>query len=117
MKVLVVDDENQIVQLLKRLLTKNGYEIHEANNGREGLDLASNIHFDAMITDIVMPELGGVELIRSVRATNPAMKIIAISGGALIGPATYLALAKQAGANYIFEKPFDPHDLLNALRE
>lgn len=115
MKILIVDDEEQILQLLKRLLTKNGHEIHVAANGKEALDLANIIDFDCIITDMVMPELGGVEFIRSVRASNSHVKIIAISGGALIGPATYLALAKQAGANFVFEKPFDPYDIMKAL--
>ena len=76
-RILIIDDETNILLMLKKMLERAGYEIDLASNGEEGLRLFSNASFDLVITDIIMPEKEGLETIREMRKMQPEMKIIA----------------------------------------
>ena len=69
-----------------------------------------------VLTDIVMPERDGLETIMAMRRERPAAKIIAMSGGGLIGKSGYLAIAKQLGADAVIHKPFDVDELVKLIR-
>jgi CheY-like chemotaxis protein len=116
-RVLVIDDDLQVRKLLRSLLEREGYEVALADNGKEGLDAYGQAPADLVITDLIMPEKEGIEMILALRQRSPAVKIIAISGGARIGPETHLRMAERLGANRTFSKPVDRKALLAAIRE
>jgi len=78
--ILVVDDEDAIRGLIKTTLGIGGYAIREARNGKETSQLLEQFVPDLLITDLLMPEKEGIELIQEVRRSHPKIPIIAISG-------------------------------------
>ena len=117
-EILVVDDERDLCQLLKQALEKAGYSVTCVYNGRQAVQqLMMHGPFDLVITDILMPERDGLELIVELRRHYPGTKILAISGGGRIGPSLYLKEAKELGANALLEKPFTAQQLLLAIEE
>ncbi|MBU0753827.1 MAG: response regulator [Planctomycetes bacterium] len=114
-RILIIEDDDQVRSMLRDRLENEGFEIEEAVQGGEGLSLIGKKSFDLVITDIVMPEVEGIEVIETLKTTNPHLKIIAISGGGRIGPEIYLKIAKSLGANKVFAKPVDWEDLLSSV--
>ncbi len=118
MKILVIDDDIQVNKLVYSMLTIDGNEVYQAYNGDDGLKKLLEIPgIELIITDIIMPEKEGIEIIREVKKKYPHMKIIAISGGGRIGAHSYLNLAKSLGADQILEKPFSKTDLVNLIQK
>lgn len=78
-KILVIDDEDIILQLSEDILTNQNYEVRTISNGNEGLSLLENEKFDLLLTDIKMPDIGGIDVIKSVRANNEEIPIIVIT--------------------------------------
>ena len=87
----------------------------DAGDGIEGLRVAADRPVDLVITDVVMPEMEGIGLIRELRKLMPAVRILAISGGGRLGPEDYLAVAKAVGADETLMKPFGRDRLLEAV--
>ena len=116
-RILIIDDDVQILKMLKRALEGEDYEVIEAADGNQGLKLYREDPTDLVITDIIMPEKEGVELIMELRNESPDVKIIAISGGGRLDPAQHLRIAKAAGAQYAFIKPVERKELLQAVGE
>ena len=117
MRILVIDDDQQIRILLRQVMEWAGYEVVEAEDGREGLLKLRKLGADLVITDLIMPEQEGLETITSMKKEYPALKIIAISGGGRIGPEAYLPAAQELGAERVFSKPFDIRELAEAVKE
>jgi len=115
--ILIIDDEQDIREMLSQILIRNGYEVMEASNGKEGLKLLDKHPFDMIITDLIMPEKEGIETIIETKFKFPQLKIIAISGGGRVGPHNYLKIAKSLGAHRVFDKPFDLREIMDAIRE
>ena len=115
MKILVVDDEIYIREGLKQLLELEGHETEIACDGKEALRMIDQQQPDLVITDIIMPERDGVEVICKAKEKYPKLKIIAISGGGRISAHDYLKIAKQLGANSILTKPFSSNDLISEI--
>ena len=114
-RVLIVDDEPTVRDLVTHVAKALGYEITVAVNGREGVEHIERSSFDVVVTDIYMPERDGFELIRHLRAVRPAPKIIAVSGGGEFG-FNALRPAVLLGAAHILHKPFDVAELIELLR-
>ena len=115
-KILVVDDEENIRFVLDELLNSD-YDVSLADNGREALALIGGTAFDLIITDLVMPEMNGIELVIAVKNKIPNQKIIAMSGGGgITGRFDYLPVVQLLGADRIFAKPFDLHEVLAAVK-
>lgn len=120
-RILVAEDEDALRNNLSRQLEKLGYEVRVASDGAQALrELSSGEPFDLVITDIFMPEVDGLQFIRSVRREHPSVKVIATSGGPREVPAEkggiaqdMLRIAELIGAASILKKPFE----LDALRE
>lgn len=113
--VLVVDDEDQVRQLIKETLEQAGYRVHEARDGKEGLQQYRQVQTDLVIMDILMPDQDGLESIATLRREFPKVKIIAITGGTdMIGILNFLDVAKMLGANRTLQKPFEMQALLDA---
>lgn len=111
-RVLVVDDELQLREVLKEVLEDSGHKVILAEDGNKGLKLFTEQPFDLVITDLIMPDKEGLEFITEILKNRPETKIIAISGGGMVGPADYLKTAEMLGARMSLEKPFSTHDLI-----
>jgi DNA-binding response OmpR family regulator len=117
MRILVIDDDEQMRILLRQVMEWAGYEVMEAGNGREGMLKQKRQPADLVITDLIMPEQEGLETITSLKKEYPGIRIIAISGGGRIGPDAYLPAARELGADRVFSKPFDVRQLASAVQE
>jgi len=116
-KILIVDDESEIRQMLKLMLEKEGYEVSEASNGNEAIEMFNEDPSDLVITDLIMPEKEGLGTIREIRKNNPDVKIIAISGGHRFGLKSYLDASKTFGADMTFQKPLVLKDIREAIKD
>jgi len=116
-KIIVIDDEASIAIMIKRMLEKAGHEVEIAFNGNEGLQLVEKFQPDLLITDIVMPEKEGLELILELRKRNPKIKIVAISGGGRFKYEGYLTSAKHLGATKVFQKPLNIKEFMTGISE
>lgn len=115
--ILLVDDDGQVRQMLKITLEREGYNVVEAADGVEAVAIYDPETIDLVITDIVMPEKEGIETIMELKAMNPKVKIIAISGGGRIDPEDYLTWARRFGVANTFTKPVARAELLACLQE
>lgn len=116
-RILIVEDDKSVRELLREILRRAGHDVVAAGNGKEAIALYKESPADLTITNILMPEKEGLETIQELRREDPDIKIIAISGGGQIGPADYLEVARRFGAMRTFSKPFDRKELLKAVDE
>lgn len=117
MNVLLVDDDALFRNLINNALQKQGYQTSIACNGDEALKKIRDGAFDLLVTDILMPEKEGIELIQEVRLTNPKLKIIAISSGGQTGYTSFLRIAETFGADASLKKPFTADELIEKVKE
>jgi CheY-like chemotaxis protein len=113
-KILIIDDEEDIRKIMRRVLEKAGCEVLDAPNGKEGLHIYHQTFPDLVITDILMPEMDGLEVIMALRQEHPGAKIMAISGGGQCGH-NYLPISLKLGAVHTIAKPFRQRELLSAV--
>lgn len=113
--ILIIDDDSVVQSLFAQFLENTGHTLTTAANGREGMDQITAHRPDLIITDIMMPEMDGLEIIRAVRAQYPDLPVIAISGGMRDLPINFLPQAKKFGACRVFEKPIALADLKKAV--
>jgi DNA-binding response OmpR family regulator len=97
------------------MLRHQGHEVREADSGISGLRSFHENIPDLVITDIIMPDMEGVETISEIKKLRADMRIIAMSGGGRIKNTDFLKLASAAGANVILNKPFDNKELNAAV--
>ena len=102
-KILVVDDEQNMRIALYEALSRNGYDVSVAENGRMALDMVEKTAPDMLITDIKMPTMDGIELLRRIKAVKPLLPVVIITGFATID--TAVEAMKQGAVDYII-KPF-----------
>ena len=112
--ILVIDDQEPIRVLLRAALEGDGHEVLEAANGLLGLERYRERAADLIITDLLMPEMNGLELMLELNRSFPHVKVIAMSGG--LERKGELNAAKLLGARQTFHKPFDIRVLLDAVR-
>jgi len=116
-RVLVVDDEELARFAIREILEDAGFEVDEAENGRVGIEKQKAFPFDLIITDIIMPEKEGVEMIIDLKKDFPELKIIAISGGGRTRNLDFLKLSERFGAGQILTKPFTEAQLLESVKK
>lgn len=116
-RILVVEDDASVREMVKKMLERVGYDVIEAQNGSEAIERFQKAPTDLIITDIIMPDKEGIETIMELRRDFPDVKIIAISGGGRVGPDWYLTAARKLGAAKTFCKPFDRQEMLDAVHE
>jgi DNA-binding NtrC family response regulator len=115
-RILIIDDDEYVRDVLRQMLEREGYEVDEACNGDDGVRIFSEQGHDLVITDILMPGMGGVQTIMELRLLSPDVKIIAISGGDQIAPEYYLKMIKNFDTLYEMKKPILREPLLQAVR-
>ena len=115
--VLVADDELAMRQILREALRIDGHTVEVVCDGNEVMRMLHERVPDVVVVDIIMPDKEGLETIIEMRREYPSVKIIAMSGGARIGPDGYLSMAEHLGAARIFQKPFELNDLRKAIKE
>ncbi len=113
--VLIVDDERLLQDMMALTLKHAGYEVFTASDGREALQLCGQRPFDVVITDLLMPEKDGIELLLQLRKQQPAPRTIAVSGGGCVGAEVYLRLAESLGVAKTLRKPCSAGQLLAAV--
>jgi CheY-like chemotaxis protein len=114
-RVLVIDDDTATRRVLKLLLERAGYEVTDAPDGEVGVRSYRAQPADLVLTDILMPEKEGLELIREIKQDFPEAKIVAMSGGGRTGNMDFLVLAEQLGADRVLSKPIDRQELLQTI--
>jgi CheY-like chemotaxis protein len=116
-RILLIDDDDFVRTMVRQVLSFVGHDVVEANNGREGLEKFTKAGAELVITDIIMPEMEGTELIMKLRKLDPNLKIIAMSGGGRLAATDYLPVARHLGATTVLNKPFSTDLLLAAVKE
>jgi len=114
-RILIIDDDERVLAMLADAVRGAGHTVVTATNGRHGLDAFRAGPADLVITDIIMPDVEGIETIVELRALSANVPILAISGGSLQGVGSYLPTAAALGATVTLEKPFRVAVLLNAV--
>ena len=113
--ILVVDDQKGIRDVLRKLLAEAGHDVAEAEDGAAALALFRVQPFNLVITDIIMPEMEGIEIITTMKREQPNIRILAMSGGGRARVMDFLAVAGKAGADATLEKPFRKSELLDRV--
>jgi len=114
-RILIIDDDTAVRTTVRHVLERAGYETIEAGDGREGGRMLEGV--DLVITDLLMPEVDGVDLLGTIRREGRTMPVIAISGGGKVDSKSYLDVARALGAYAAIAKPFDLEHLLATVRE
>jgi len=105
--ILLVEDDDAYREMLHASLEDRGHTVVDTRDGHEALQYFKSGHFDLVITDILMPKKDGVETIIEMRRIDAQVRIIAISGGGHLVPATNcLKIARSLGVNEVLQKPF-----------
>jgi len=112
--ILIIDDEKPVRVLLRFALEAAGYEVTEAANGRQGLELYRQRPTDLVITDILMPEMNGLDMILELTRALLNVKVIAISGAT--EAENTLGAAKLLGVRHTLHKPFSMDALLKTVQ-
>ncbi|MGA1875420.1 MAG: response regulator [bacterium] len=107
-KILIVDDNEELCSIFKEALEEEGYAISTAQNGKQALDKIKGTHFDLIITDKNMPNMGGFRLLKSIREINPDVKVVMMTGFG--GRQSYMD-AMEFGAIEFLNKPVRIGDL------
>ena len=114
--ILVVDDASDTLEVITMCLRECGHVVTCASGGRAAIALLEDRHFDLIITDLLMPDSDGMEVIMAARQTQPAAQIIAMTGGGDFFSARHLLnLAGALGADERLTKPFSRATLLDAV--
>ena len=113
-RILIIDDNEDLRDLFREVLERDGAEIFEAGDGDEGLEVFKTCRPDLLIVDIVMPEKDGLQLLRDLGQEAHEAKIMVISGGA---GDDWVGTALALGADRILFKPFRNHELVEIVHD
>ncbi len=114
-RILVVDDEAMLRGVVRKMLERNGHEVFDAADGELGMEAYRRLLTDIVITDIVMPNKNGIQLIIDLKEEYPSVRLIAMSGGARTSERDFLEVAKQYGVRQVLHKPFSRAELEAAV--
>jgi len=113
--ILVIDDMNGVRRAISSMLQRGGHKVTTANTGKEGLDVLKQRPFDLVITDILMPEVDGIEVLAFISAMTKRVPVIAMSGGGAGVSADAALRGADFMADAFIEKPFEKSDLLSIV--
>ena len=111
-RVLVIDDEQIVLDSVRKILAEENYEVDVTLSSRQGLDWAIQKQYAIVLTDIRMPEIGGMRILRDIKRAKPSLAVVIITGYATVQSAVQ---AMKLGATDYLEKPFTPEELLKAV--
>ena len=118
-RILLVEDSPEVSLSVREILASVGHTVEEAPSGKEALKALKALKagkFDVIVSDIWMPEMDGIALLKEIRGAGNAIPVVVISGGAPNAPLTYTTpLAATFGANLVVYKPFEKAELLKAV--
>lgn len=115
--ILLVDDDDLSRGAVHKMLERTGYVVHSTGIGQEALDHYRRQQSDLVITDLIMPDLDGLEIIQQLRRIDPAVRVLAISGGGRVDAEEYLSVARKFGAVEVLPKPFTGQELKQAVEK
>ena len=114
MKIIVVDDDVIMLQALKNMLAKNGYEVFATTDAQDALDSIKEETFDLVISDIMMPFISGIELLNAIKKNDQSLPIIIVSA---LDQEEVILMAFEGGAEDFVKKPLDLNELLLRVRK
>ena len=114
MRILVIEDNADLREYLRLALESEDYQVLSARNGKEALDFLDGQAVDAVVTDLFMPEMDGIETIAALKRRLPGVRVIAMSGRSGVD---YLTVARELGVAHTLRKPFEMDELLKALKD
>ena len=118
-RILVIDDNDEFKKMTCEILKSEGYEVLSASSGKDGVKLCRGQPVDLIVTDLLMPDMDGIETIRELRSTSPDSKVIVVSGGGTAGSGDEYLESVQVmfDIKHTFSKPFDMDQFLQAVKE
>ena len=114
-RILVIDDDEIVVATIRLMLEAGGHEVRQVEPGSVALDALKRESIDLVITDLLMPEQDGIEIIKQIGRLPDAPPVLAISGGGVAGHELYLRAAGALGAADTLPKPFTSKNLLGKV--
>ncbi|MFP4059614.1 MAG: response regulator [Bacteroidales bacterium] len=114
-RILVIEDNHDLRETIADLLREENFEVFSTGKGSLALELHAQNPFDLVITDIIMPDTEGIEIILTLKRNYPGVNIIAITGGGYLSSEIILEMTEQLGVNGSLKKPFDPDALLKIV--
>lgn len=115
--ILVIDDDPLVGNLMQRMLHSDNWHVRLACDGRDAIAQISDRAPDLIVTDILMPDMEGLEIISSLRKSHPHIRVIAVSGSGRGQAVDYLDYAEKLGAIATLSKPFRRDELLQAVQQ
>jgi DNA-binding NtrC family response regulator len=111
-KALVIDDERIVLDSVSKILKEEDFEVQVTQSGRQGLELATQKEYDIVLTDLRMPDMGGMRVLRDVKRARPSLPVVMITG---FGTVKSAVQAMKLGAAEYLEKPFSPDELIKTV--
>lgn len=115
--ILVIDDDIDVREMLCRMLEQDGYEVILTRGGRDALERLDGLCPDLVITDVVMPEVDGIEVLLKLRLLAPKAEALVMSGGGRADLELSLEKARRLGARAVLRKPFTKAEMLEAVHQ
>jgi DNA-binding NtrC family response regulator len=113
-KILVIDDERIVIDSITKILKEEHIDVEATLSGRQGIDMALQKAYDLVLTDLRMPDIGGMRVLRDIKRARPELPVVMITGYASVPSAVQ---AIKLGAAEILEKPFSPDGLVAVVRK
>jgi len=113
--ILLIDDDDLSRGAVHKMLERAGYVVYSTGDGRGALDQYRSDPTDLVITDLIMPDIDGLEVIQALRRISPSVRVLAISGGGRVDAEEYLSVARKFGAVEVLPKPFTGQELKKAV--
>jgi DNA-binding NtrC family response regulator len=113
-KVLVIDDERIVIDSVTKILKEERIDVEATLSGRQGLEMALKKDYDLVLTDLRMPDIGGMRVLRDLKRAKPNLPVVMITGYATVPSAVQ---AMKLGAAEILEKPFSPDGLVAVVQK
>ena len=112
-KVLVIDDDPNILDLLYTILKRHGFDVYTASDGEKGIELFKKENTSIILTDIIMPKITGIEILKIIKNISPITQVVVFSG---VGTTTDVIEALRLGASDYLVKPFNMDLLIHTVR-
>lgn len=115
--ILIIEDDEQHREFLCELLQVTEFNAMSAKNGKEGVVLYQHLKPDLVLTDIVMPEMDGFEVVKTILSFNKNTPLIAMSGYSEVSNSSYLNMISMLGADAVLTKPINSHKLIETIHK